>query len=219
MRDARGMIIDAATVGAGLSAMAVAFVVLSGFLDQTPKIRQRENIRVENWKDYQIGHQRGPEDAPVTIVEWGDYECNPCRVFHSSLRAVRDSFPDEIRVIWRHWPLQSHQFSYATARAAECAGEQGVFDAFHDRLMEDRNWLGNAFLRFAEAAGIQDLGAFEECLARAGAVPRIETDIEAAKRMGATATPAIIFNGVYLGRTPTREELEGLVREVLEGAE
>ena len=215
MRMNRGFMIDVVTVATGVSAIAVAVVVLMGFLKQGPSIRQRENSRIENWEEYKVGHRWGPLDAPVTIVEWGDYECNPCRVFHTSLKEVMDSFPDQISVVWRHWPLKSHKFAYPAARAAECAGEQDVFHAFHDRLMEDQNWLGNAFIRFATASGVQDSDAFEECLGRVGSVPAIERDLEAAERFGARATPAIIFNGVYLGRTPTREELEALVREAI----
>jgi predicted DsbA family dithiol-disulfide isomerase len=160
---------------------------------------EQEALPVNDWQQYALaGHRRGPPDARVTVIEFGDYECSACLSAEPHLKALRRRYPDDVQFIYRHWPLPYHQYALPTARAAECAGEQGRFWEYHERLYSDRNWLGDAIYRFAEESGIEDLAAFRECFLRTDPVPATEADMAAAQAAGGTGTPTLIVNGLMI---------------------
>jgi len=205
-------LVDAATVLAALAACAVAWGVLFG--SPKPRIITYEDTPVPNWQEYASGHRLGEPDAPVTLTVWSDFQCPTCRALHSALKEVLPSHTHDVVLFARHWPLESHPFAYSAARAAECAGDQGAFFEFQDRLFENEDWLGDALVSFASAAGVSDLAHFRECIGRDAPVAEIEEDIRAAKSLGARGTPVVLVNGVYLGRPPLEPKaLEEVLRE------
>lgn len=214
----RNLILDAATVVVALTAVVVGAVVISN-RDRVPLL-DGEDQHITEWRLYAQGHWMGPRDARAVIVEWGDYQCPACRRFHMTLLAVLEKYPDDVALVYRHWPLASHQFAYPAARAAECAAQQGAFAEFHKRLMETESWLGDAFARFAADAGVHDLEGFASCLADEDPVPSIEEDIEAVHELGGRGTPTLLINGILLGGTPrTAAELEKRVLTAMGSAE
>ena len=126
--------------------------------------------------DPERDHVRGPNDASVTLIEYGDYQCPYCGQAEIAIRELLDSFGDDLRYVWRHLPLNDvHTYAQMAAEAAEAAAEQGAFWAMHDRLLSHQDELHPADLgRHAEALDL-DSGASGPACASAptpGAWPR-----------------------------------------------
>ncbi len=134
----------------------------------------------------------------------------------NTLPSIRNAYANRVALVYRHWPLLYHKFAYPAARAAECAGDQGRFEAYHDALFLHSDSLGlKTFESFARDAGVPEIGRFNECNGKDGQVPSIERDIEAAARIGAEGTPTIVVNGkVFLG-APTVAMLSDAIEEAL----
>ena len=113
------------------------------------------------------------------------------------LKATLSRYPNDVGIVYRHWPLSIHENAYPAARAVECAANQGRFWEFHDRLFNDPNWLGDVFQRFAIETGVPDLAEFQECALEIEPVPTIEADIAAAEILGARGTPTFLINGLH----------------------
>jgi protein-disulfide isomerase len=173
---------------------------------------------VADWRNYlDGGHWIGSPGAPVKIIEFADYECPVCGTFErGALRSILAEFPSQVAVLFRNWPLSYHRFAYPTARAAECAGEQGRFREFHDLVFQEQDSLGlKPFQRFAQESGVPDTSSFGKCIARQSKVPSIEADMAAASKLGGTGTPTIVINGLRLPGAPDSTRLEQLVEAAL----
>jgi formate-nitrite transporter family protein len=159
-------------------------------------------------------HVLGPADARVTLVEYGDFECPHCGALEPVIEAARTAFGDNLRFVFRHFPLRSsHPHSLPAAKAAEAAGEQGRFWEMFRRLYERQTELGDEDLRrHAQAIGL-DLPRFErELTARAHEV-RIREDLVSASQSGATGTPSLFINGeLYTGSLGRDEVFAALAR-------
>lgn len=174
--------------------------------------------KVTNWTALTAsGHRMGATNGPVTILVFADFECPFCGSFATrALRGVRATFPNEVQVIFRHWPLPYHRLAYPAARAAECAYAQGRFVEFHDLLYAKQDSLGLiSFGAFAKASGVRDIEQFEQCTSLAQPVQSIEADIRAAKQAGGTGTPTVLINGGLLGAVPDSAQLDSIVRASL----
>ncbi len=207
-------ILDAGTVLALVAALVLAMGSLRSRSPRVLNLEPGENRLLSGWDSLAKGHRFGPEEAPVTIIEFGDYECPACRSYTPVLEGVMREHPAEVAVIYRHFPLPQHRNAYVAARAAECAGDQGRFREYHELLYREDMWAGNAFRRFAEEASVPDLGLFEECVGRTDPVPAIEADLSVAKGLDLPGTPTVIVNGVLWAVMPTRDELEDVVMRV-----
>ncbi len=163
------------------------------------------------------GHRMGPAGAPVTILEFADFECPFCRAFtEGALRAIRAEYPTTVAVIFREWPLPYHQYARQAAQAAECAADQGRFESFHAALYAKQDSLGlKSFTQFAAEAGVPDTIAFAQCATSTMPVPAIDSDIAAARRAGGAGTPTIIINGLLIHDLPDSAGLDSLVRQAI----
>jgi protein-disulfide isomerase len=170
---------------------------------------------VQGWRRYaEQGHAMGAAEAPVTIVEFSDFQCPACGRFAASLREFRARHPDAVRLVYRHHPLPSHPHAVPAARASECAAAQGRFEAYHDALFADQAGLGTVPWReFARRAGVPDLDAFDGCAAGAEPLAVLRRDSAAAAQLGVSATPTLLVNGRRITGAPPVEMLEALVRE------
>lgn len=212
MRRVLNVLVDLATVAAAVAAVAVAISFVTADRRSILSQALREPRPVEGWEAIAAaGHRLGPDDAALTIVEFGDYECAACRRFHTVLEEFLSSNPEDVALVYRHWPLPQHLYAYDAALAAECAGRQGRFWEYHDQLYTDRNWLNDGFSRFARAAGVADLDAFSTCLTSGEAGHRIDSDIEAALAVGGAGTPTVIVNGILQPRPPSIQDLRTLL--------
>jgi Na+/H+ antiporter NhaA len=141
-------------------------------------------------------HIRGRVDAPVTLVEYGDYECPYCGHASPTIQKLLDHLPDELRYVFRHLPLTDvHADAQAASEAAEAAAAQGRFWEMHDLLMENQDSLRSMDLyRYADAIGL-DLDRFSEDLRRRRHAPRVAEDVQSADSSGVSGTPTFFING------------------------
>jgi Na+/H+ antiporter NhaA/2-hydroxychromene-2-carboxylate isomerase len=141
-------------------------------------------------------HIRGGEAAPVTLVEYGDYECPYCGQAEVVIRELLDSFGTELRYVWRHLPLNDvHPNAQMAAEATEAAGSQGAFWDLHDKLLTHQDELMAPDLgRYAEELGL-DVERFWDDLRRREHAPRVADDVASADASGVAGTPTFFING------------------------
>lgn len=140
----------------------------------------------------------GRADAPVTIVEFADYQCPYCGQARHLLSELKQRYPNELRVVFRDFPLSQHTRARPAAAAAFCAGEQGQFWPFHDRLFENMAALdASDFERYGSELKL-DAAAFAACVASDRPEKAIRAHEEAGRRIGVEGTPAIFVNGMKL---------------------
>ena len=146
--------------------------------------------------DPERDHVRGAPDAPVTLLEYGDYECPYCGMAEEAIRELLDSFGDDLRYVWRHLPLNDvHRSAEMAAEAAEAAGAQGAFWPMHDLLIAHPEELHPRDLdRYAAELGL-DRDRFWSDIRRHVHLPRIGDDVASADASGVAGTPTFFING------------------------
>ena len=157
-------------------------------------------------------HVRGPADAPVTVLEYGDYECPFCRGAARDVHRMLDSHPGLIRFVFRNFPIpQLHPHAEQAAEAAEAAAAQGRFWNMYELLLTPSSSLDLASLLDDAARLGLDLGRFRDEVTGRAYAARIERDVTEGIRNGVNATPKFYVNGERIdGKVP----LEGLVAAV-----
>lgn len=148
----------------------------------------------------QRDHIRGLPDAPYTLAELGDFECPFCGAAHLAIEEVRQQMGEDLRFVFRHFPLVSlHPRAEIAAEAAEAAGAQGRFWEMHDRLFENQDALDDEDL-LAHAAALElDLVRFARELDARVYAPRIQEDVESGISSGVEGTPSFYINGLKYG--------------------
>jgi len=183
-----------------------------------PGIPQKPVFVVDWTAHLEKGVRIGSAEAPVQLMEFADFECPFCASFHKTLESVRQKYPTQIALTFVHYPIQGHRFAEPAARVAECAREQGRFEAMHARLFEWQNQLGlKPWSEFATAAGVSDLATFESCVKGTEPLERVVTGRKLADELGVKGTPTVIVNGWQLHRPPDAAELEAMVQAILAG--
>jgi Na+/H+ antiporter NhaA len=188
-----------AAVLASLVSWAVFKVI--AMLPESVRARQlagtaEELLDLSDDVDPEQDHVRGPDSAPVTLVEYGDYECPYCGRAEVVVRELLDSFGDDLRYVWRQLPLNDvHSHAQMAAEAAEAAGSQGRFWEMHDRLLADQDELTPPDLtRHARELGL-DVERFWQELRTRKHEPRVDRDVASADASGVAGTPTFFING------------------------
>jgi Na+:H+ antiporter, NhaA family len=154
-------------------------------------------------------HVRGASDAPVTLVEYGDFQCPYCGDAYPVVGQLLARFGNRLRFVFRHMPLADlHPRARAAAEAAEAAGAQGRFWEMHDRLFSHQLELGDAELRDHAAAIGLDVERFDRDLREGVHAARVQEDSRSGVRSGTPSTPRFFVSGVIHLGSPTRVELE-----------
>lgn len=155
-------------------------------------------------------HVRGPADAPVTLVEYGDVECPYCRSLEPDLRTLLDERAD-VRLVFRHFPLVAvHPHAYSAALALEAAAEHDLFWPLHDLLLRPDAPLGRAALTgYATQLGLPAEAILRPESERFDA--RVREQFEGGVDSGVEGTPTLFVNGVRLRRSPTLAHLRTAV--------
>ncbi|HEX6701161.1 MAG TPA: Na+/H+ antiporter NhaA [Gaiellaceae bacterium] len=145
--------------------------------------------------DPERDHIRGPLDAPVTVVEYGDFECPYCGQAEPVLRELLSDFGD-VRYVWRHLPLNDvHPNTQLAAEAAEAAADQGAFWEMHDLLLDRQDALRpRDLIRYAEELGL-DVDRFGDALREHSGAARVAEDVDSADLSGVSGTPTFFVNG------------------------
>jgi protein-disulfide isomerase len=161
-------------------------------------------------------HSQGNPRAPVTLVEYGDYECPYCGEAYPVLKEVQRRMGDDLRFVFRNFPLaQVHTHALVAAEAAEASGAQGQFWQMHDLLYENQNALGLIHLKAYAKKLALDEARFAQDLEAQTFRPRIEADFREGVRSGVNGTPTLFVNGA---RYDGAVELEGLLSALRRGA-
>jgi protein-disulfide isomerase len=142
-------------------------------------------------------HRAGSEDAPVTLVEFGDYECPHCGAAHPVVQEIRRILGPNLRFVFRNFPLrQVHPHAESAAEAAEAAGAQDDFWGMHDLLFENQDALEDSdLLRYAAALNL-DVERFATELAAGLYADRVRRDFRSGVKSGVNGTPTFFINGV-----------------------
>ena len=144
-------------------------------------------------------HARGPAQAPVTLEEFGDFQCPPCGMISGPLLEIEKDYGPKLRVIFRNFPFPNHEHALEAAYAAEAAGLQGRYWEMHDLLYKEQpNWTNapdakQLFVSYAKILGLE-MDRFETDIAGPTVKARVTADQERGKSLGVNATPSIFIN-------------------------
>jgi protein-disulfide isomerase len=162
-------------------------------------------------------HILGPADAPVTLVEYGDFECPFCGRSYPAVQQIRRELGDRLRFVFRHFPRPEHPHARHAAEAAEAAAAQGHFWQMHDLLFEHQSALEDKDLVGYAAAISLDVGRFEHELTTHVYLERVHADLQSAARNGVHGTPTFFINGVKHEGPDTFDDLMSAIREQIPG--
>ena len=138
---------------------------------------------------------KGPKDAPVTIVEFSDFQCPFCAKAQAVLEQILESYPNQIKLVFRHFPLERNPQAKRAAEAAECAAQQGRFWEYHDQVFANAPQFGPDRLQAVAEALRLDLQAFSTCLDDGKATARVAEDLADGRQAGVTGTPTFFIDG------------------------
>jgi len=162
------------------------------------------------------GASIGPVDAPVTIIEFSDYQCPFCLRAEPTMWQLVDEFPTQVRWVYRHFPLSIHPNAMTAAEGAVCARHQGKFWELHRLLFLNNRKLDKAsIIGYAKEAGL-DTEAFTTCMNEGLGKEEVQTDLAAGRSLGVTGTPTFFINGVPMSGALPLERFEQAIREELD---
>jgi protein-disulfide isomerase len=188
---------------------------------EVPK-RLRERAKVEvllTAPRYEVaaeGPSKGPAGARITIVEFSDFQCPYCQRVLATMDEVLAKYPEDVRLVYRHLPLDRiHPSARGAAEASACADEQGQFWSYHDMLFQNNRALGKEdLLRYATDAGL-DVTRFQACFDERRFKDKVEADLQAARAVGISGTPAFVVNGIMLSGAQPAEAFYKVIDQEL----
>lgn len=164
-------------------------------------------------------HLQGSKNAPIVLVEYGDYQCPYCGAAYPVIKKLQEHFGDKMLFVFRNFPLvSSHAHSLDAALAAEAAAHQSQFWKMHDILYEHQNQLdSNHLYSYAKSLNL-DMNRFEKDIKKSQTIEHIREDMEAGEESGVDGTPSFYINGrKYHGASDydeMKEYIDGLMRDL-----
>lgn len=169
---------------------------------------------------YQISYEEddlwhgAPDGALVTIVEYSDFQCPYCSRLATSLKQISEEYPDDVRVVFKHFPLQMHQQAKPASEAVLAAHAQGKGWEMHDLVFENAKALSNEdLIRYAEQVGVPDMAKFKSDLEGHTYAAKVEADVKQGQTFGISSTPCFFLNGIAHRGTKSPEQLKQLIEE------
>jgi protein-disulfide isomerase len=160
----------------------------------------------------------GPANAPITIVEFSDYQCPFCRRWHEEVyEPLLAAYPGKIRMVYRHLPLTSiHPDAQPAAEAAMCAGDQDAYWTFHDKLFSSDSLSTQTFLQYAQDLSL-NVEQFQACITERKYQKAVEADIDFAVNLGVRSTPTFFINGLAVVGAQPLEVFQQVIDKELAG--
>lgn len=142
-------------------------------------------------------HIKGDKDAPITLVEFSDFQCPYCKKFNPTMGKIMEDYSGMVRLIYRHYPLDFHQNAQKSAEASECAGEQGKFWEYLDKAFAnsegDGTGLNDADLKKYSTELQLDANKFDQCLASGKFAEKVKSDLKSGIDAGIKGTPGTVL--------------------------
>ena len=161
------------------------------------------------------GHIRGNPEAAMTLVEFSDLECPFCRQFHPTILQALQEYGDDVRWVYKHFPLDGlHPQARPAAEASECVWEQKGNDGFWqfvDAMFEEQERLGSAFYREAAEQIEVNLAQFDDCVSTRKYQNKVEQDYQQGIQAGVSGTPGSYVNGVVVGGAVPYSQLKSII--------
>jgi len=165
---------------------------------------------------------KGVESAKVTIIEYSDFQCPACRPYFPVMNQIIEKYPEDVRIVYRHFPLRSlHKNAQLAAQAAEAAGNQDSFFKMHDELFKNQNiWSElsdptDNFVAYAEKIGL-DTDKFKTDMLSKETVKIVNDSYNEAVNMGLSGTPSFFINGKRITNPRGFEPFRQLINAELE---
>ena len=158
--------------------------------------------------------ERGPKNAPITIIEFSDYECPFCKRAEQSVQQVLSAYGDKLRFVYRDFPLEIHAHARPASEAAHCAQAQGKFWEYHAKLLASSDLSDEKLKSLADEVGL-DRAKFDECVVKQQFKADVDKDAAAGAEVGVTGTPAFFINGRMLSGAQSFEKFKEVIDEEL----
>lgn len=160
-------------------------------------------------------HVRGDKNAPLTIVEYSDFQCPYCSKFHDTLSRVMKEYDGKIKWVYRHFPLDFHDYAETAAQASECAADQNKFWEYADEIYENQaSFSEDYFPKAAKSVGL-DINKFNICLDSEKYKEKVQADLDEGSSYGVSGTPGSFLNGEELGGAVPYESLKAEIDKLL----
>jgi len=157
------------------------------------------------------GPVKGAKEAPITIVEFSDFQCPFCSKANAAVDEVMKAYEGKVKLVFRHFPLEFHKEAPKAAEASLCAGDQNKFWEMHDKLFANQQALKvDDLKKHATELGL-DTARFNECLDSGKHASTVTKDFEEGKKAGVTGTPAFFINGIALSGAVPAEEFKSII--------
>lgn len=164
-----------------------------------------------------VSPAKGARNAAVTIVEFSDFECPYCKAVQRTLKDVLERYRDEVRLVFKHLPLEGHRNSMPAARAAHCACEQERFWQFHDALFGAKELSPAVFTQIANELGL-GLPKFQQCLNAEQSRAAIVKDLETSRLLSIESTPSFVINGKLIQGALSFADFQKIIEQELSAA-
>ena len=237
LRFTRSQVIFLSFIGVFAAGLVVGYLIW-GQASNVP-IAQAQSAQQPNQSQQQTGQSQAPPqnvqrydvpvdddpalgaaDAPITIIEFSDFECPYCTRFHQETFALLlENYGDQIRFVYRDFPLTSiHLEAFPAAEAANCAREQGEYWAYHDKLFTGGPQALGAdnYIAYATELGL-DLEQFQECVASRRYQEEVQADLDYALALGVQSTPTFFVNGIAVVGAQPYDVFAELIENELAG--
>ncbi|WP_338865039.1 thioredoxin domain-containing protein [Myxococcus stipitatus] len=157
------------------------------------------------------GPSKGADNAPITIVEFSDFQCPFCSRANASVDQVMKEYEGKVKLVFRQFPLDFHKEAQKAAEASLCAADQGKFWEMHDKLFASQSALQVEHLKtYAGELGL-DKAKFDKCLDSGEKAATVKSDMADGQKVGVTGTPAFFINGIMLSGAQPPEEFKSII--------
>jgi protein-disulfide isomerase/copper chaperone CopZ len=174
-------------------------------LPTNPPSKDNTQPTIQNFEITTKDHVKGDFNAPITLVEFSDFECPFCERHYPTLNRILNEYKGKVRLVYKHFPLSSiHPNAQKAAEASECAAEQGKFWEYHDKLFENQRsgFSVEKFKQWAKELGL-DTTKFNDCLDSGKYAQKVKDDYQEGLQKGVSGTPSVFVNGeLIVGAVP-----------------
>ncbi len=167
--------------------------------------------------DLSGAYSQGSANAKITLVEYSDFQCPFCSRALPTVKALQQKYGNDLRFVYKHFPLSFHPNAQPAAEASECAGEQGKFFEFHDLLFANQESLSTANYKKWAGDLKLDQAKFDSCVDSSKYKQKVQDDFNEGQRDGVSGTPSFYVNGQQIVGAQPAQAFESIIDQILKG--